>query len=94
MIIGDFEKYMHHVLLQKRPFTLETFVSFATSLTNFYSGSQLIDTAERKDTALILSKSFNKGMGNRITDADLDQLSELIISDPTLDYSILNPIFG
>src|SRR5690606_40568177 len=60
MIVGDFERYMRYIQSQNRAFTLADFVTFATSLINFYSGSQLIDTAERKDTALILSSSFNK----------------------------------
>ncbi|HLS96389.1 hypothetical protein BC792_102250 [Sphingobacterium allocomposti] len=94
MIVGDFERYMRYIQSQNRAFTLADFVTFATSLINFYSGSQLIDTAERKDTALILSSSFNKGLGNRITEDDIGQISELIISDPTLDYSILSPIFA
>lgn len=93
MIIQDFEKYMRYVLQHDPPFNLEGFVAFATSLVNFYSGSNLISSTERIETALILSRSFNAGTGNRITNEDLHQIAELIISDSTIDYSILNPIF-
>lgn len=92
MIIRDFEKYMHYTTQYNIPFTLERFVTFATSLVNFYSGSSLI--TDRKESALLLSRSFNKGIGNRITQEDLDQIADLIISDPTVDYSILNLIFS
>lgn len=94
MIIQDFEKYMRYTLQRNIPFTLENFAAFATSLVNFYSGSNLISTAERRETALILSSSFNAGIGNRIPQEDLGQIADLIISDSTIDYSILNPIFS
>lgn len=93
MIVRDFEKYMRYTLQHNTPFTLESFVTFATSLINFYNGSNLISSIERKETALILGRSFNAGIGNRITPEDLHQIAELIISDSTIDYSILNPIF-
>lgn len=93
MIVQDFEKYMRYTLQRHTPFTLEGFVTFATSLINFYNGSNLISSNERKETALILSRSFNAGIGNRINQEDLHQIAELIISDATIDYSILNPIF-
>jgi len=93
MIVQDFEKYMRYILQRNTPFTLENFVVFATSLVNFYKGSNLISSAERKETALLLTHSFNAGIGNRITPEDLHQIAELIISDSTIDYSILNPIF-
>lgn len=94
MIRSDFEKYMKHSLTTHKSFTMEKFVSFATSLVNFYVGSNLISKVERGDTALILSKSYNAGLGNIISPDDLRSISELIISDPTLDYSILSPIFA
>ncbi|MBD1421403.1 hypothetical protein [Sphingobacterium chuzhouense] len=93
MIVRDFEKYMQHTSQRNIPFTLESFAAFATSLINFYNGSNLISIPERKETALLLSNSFNAGMGNRITQEDLNQIADLIISDSTIDYSILNPIF-
>lgn len=93
MIVRDFEKYMQHTSQCNIPFTLERFAAFATSLINFYNGSNLISILERKETALLLSNSFNAGMGNRITQEDLNQIADLIISDSTIDYSILNPIF-
>lgn len=93
MIVQDFEKYMRYTLQHNMPFTLERFATFATSLINFYQGSDLIPPIARKETALILSRSFNAGIGNRITRDDLEQIANLIISDSTIDYSVLNPIF-
>lgn len=93
MIIGDFEKYMRHALATAQVFSLESFINFASSLVNFYQGSNLIIEAERIETALILSKSFNAGMRNQISDEDIKSIVELIISDLEIDYSILNPIF-
>lgn len=94
MIVQDFEKYMRYTLQHNIPFTLESFAAFAISLVNFYRGSNLISPTERRETALILSRSFNAGIGNRITQEDLEQITDLIISDATIDYSVLNPIFS
>lgn len=94
MIVQDFDKFMRYTLNQKAPFTLEKFVLFATSLVNFYHGSNLIAATEKKDTALALSTAFNAGIGNQITEEDLHQIADIIISDFTIDYSILNPIFA
>ncbi|SFS47527.1 hypothetical protein [Sphingobacterium wenxiniae] len=94
MIIGDFEKYMRHAIGQPQPFTLEGFVAFAISLVNFYEGSNLIANNERAATAELLLKSFNAGLKNSITAADQKEIIELIISDFSLDYSILSPIFA
>ena|SRR5690606_15005361 len=94
MVVGDFEKFMQHILHQGNEFTLEMFIKFGTSLVNFYTGSQLITSIDRKPTGLLLVTCFNKGIGNRISDKDLDEISDFIISDSSLDYSILNPIFG
>lgn len=94
MAIQDFEKFMRHAIQHEHGFSFDIFVSFSTSLINFYQGSNLIKESERKDTALILSQAFNAGMGNRITADDLEEISTLIISDRTIDYSILNPIFA
>ncbi|GHE23268.1 hypothetical protein [Sphingobacterium griseoflavum] len=94
MAIGDFEKYMRYAVKQNEGFTLENFIFFSTSLINFYQGSDLISHADRRDIALILSQSFNAGLGNRITPDDLHEIAQLIISDSSIDYSVLNPIFG
>ena len=94
MIIGDFEKYMRFAVLQKQGFTLENFVPFASSLISFYQGSSLIKADERPATANILLSAFNAGIGNRIEAEDLQQIADLIISDSTIDYSILSPIFA
>ena len=94
MIVQDFEKYMRHTLQHNIPFTLESFAAFATSLVNFYQGSKLISITERRETALLLSNSFNAGMGNQIAPQDINQIVDLIISDSTINYSTLNPIFS
>ena len=94
MIIGDFERYMRYCSQQKIPFTLEKFIALATTLVNFYEGTDLIRTAEREDAAFLLLQAFNAGIGNRISPNDLTALTTLIISETTLDYSLLNIIFA
>jgi len=94
LAIQDFEKFMRYAIQHEQGFSFDIFVSFSTSLINFYQGSDLIEEAERMDTALILSKAFNAGMGNRISAEDLEEIATLIISDRTIDYSVLNPIFA
>lgn len=94
MIIGDFERYMRYTIQEKIAFTLDKFIALATSLVNFYEGSDLIATAEREDAALLLSQAFNAGIGNRISNDDLLEITGLIISETTLDYSMLNIIFA
>jgi len=94
MAIHDFEKFMRYAIQYEQGLSFEIFVSFSTSLINFYQGSDLIKEAERNEIASILSHAFNAGMGNRISDEDLEEISALIISDRTIDYSVLNPIFA
>ncbi|SMG29406.1 hypothetical protein [Sphingobacterium psychroaquaticum] len=94
MIIGDFERYMRYLTQQQEVFTFDKFIALATSLVNFYEGSNLITIPERVETASLLLKAFNAGIGNRITDSDLTEIAHLIISETTIDYSILNIIFA
>src|SRR5690606_4222435 len=94
MIVQDFEKYMRYTLHQATPFTLEAFAAFATSLINFYSGSKLIENTERTESALLLCRSFNAGLGNQISGEDIHEIANLIVSDDTLAYALLNPIFS
>lgn len=94
MIIGDFERYMRYAIQQPSPFTLEKFISAATTMVNFYESSQLITIPERADTALLLTQAFNAGIANQITAEDLLEISEIIILDTTIDYSILSIIFA
>lgn len=93
MIVSDFEKLMRYTVQQNILFTIDTFITYSVSLVNFYTGSKLITEQERYMTAMQLTERFNAGIGNRITDKDLQEIANLITSDPTLDYSILNPIF-
>ena len=93
--MGDFEKYMQYILQLNAPFTLEAFVAFSTSLVNFYTGSQLIATSERNESALFLCRLFNAGLGNQINEEDLKQISALIVADQgSLDYTLLQPVFS
>ncbi len=94
MIVSDFEKFMHYTLQQKVPYTIDKFIGYSTSLINFYTGSKLISIADRHQVAVQLTKRFNAGIGNIISDHDIQEIADLIISDTTLDYSILNPIFS
>ena len=94
MIVQDFEKFMHYTLKQNKPFTLENFAAFASSLVHFYKGSNLIMLSERTEAAQLLCRSFNAGMGNRIAKEDIDQLVDWITTDTAIDYNLLQPIFN
>lgn len=93
-IRGDFEKYMRYVLDNRIDFNLEVLVSFASSLINFYAGSNIIDHAEKNDAALYIVQLFNGGLSQKISEEDIDKLKDLILEDQTIDYQLLSPVFS
>lgn len=94
IVRGDFEKYMRYILENKRPFDLETLVSFASSLVNFYLGSKVIVEKEKADAATYIVLLFNGGLSQKISDEDIAKLKDLILDDNSLDYANLAPIFS
>ncbi|WP_103907512.1 hypothetical protein [Sphingobacterium lactis] len=94
MITGDFEKFFKSLQAQNQPFTFEVFGEFAASILNFYVGSGLILLADKLEGAELLVKSFNAGLGNVITSADQKEIAVSVAQDPTLNYQLIQSIFG
>lgn len=89
---SDFEKYMRQQIREKKNFTLENFVSFASSLINFsFSPYNQEEKEKRADYLLSL---FNAGMNNQITKDDQIEIRALILSDPNIDFQIIDFLYG
>lgn len=93
MIRGDFEKFLNSLRSKKRSIDFDLFGEYAVSILNFYVGSSLLTIQEKSDAADILVRLFNAGLGNRISHSDLKEIAASVIQDPTLDYSIIQPVF-
>lgn len=93
-IRADFEKYMRHVLDVRIDFNLETLVSFASSLVNFYAGSNVIGHTEKSDAALYIVQLFNGGLQQKISEEDIEKLKDLVLEDQSIDYQLLAPVFS
>jgi len=94
IIKGDFEKMLAYLQANKRNFGFDSFGAYAVSILNFYVGSKIITLADKKKAALYLCKLYNAGLKNIISAADLEEMSEFISADPSLDYQVLQPIFN
>lgn len=88
---SDFEKYMRQQMREKKNFTLEDFVSFSSSLINFSFSSY--NQAEKEKRTDYLLGLFNAGIGNRITKDDQIEIRNLILSDPHIDFQIINFLY-
>ncbi|MEI5985610.1 MULTISPECIES: hypothetical protein [Sphingobacterium] len=94
MIQDDFEKFIKHLGAERRGLDFQLFGEYAGSILNFYVGSSLLSLAEKPEAALQLSKLFNAGMKNIISATDLQEIAEAISQDTTLNYSVIQPVFG
>lgn len=90
----DFEKYMRYVLDKRLDFGLEDLVVFASSLVNFYLGSGLISPEDKEKSARYIVHLFNGGLSHKIISEDIESLTQVILEDSAIDYSILQPIFS
>jgi len=90
---ADFDKFLRYTKIQKNPFTFALFVDFASSLLNFYVGSNSISNNEKETAALFLIKCYNEGLPRPMDQEDISTLSELILQSSLLDYALLAPIF-
>ena len=88
---SDFEKYMRQQIREKKNFTLENFVSFASSLINFSFSSY--NQEEKEKRADYLLSLFNAGMNNQITKDDQIEIRALILSDPNIDFQIIDFLY-
>ncbi|MFZ4260598.1 hypothetical protein ACFRAE_01040 [Sphingobacterium sp. HJSM2_6] len=94
MIQDDFEKFILDLKSKNRPLDFELFTKFSSSLLNFYMGSNLLLPVDKLEATKLLCRLFNAGFKNSITNADIQQLEQFILQDPSLDYSLLQPVFG
>lgn len=94
MITQDFERYIAYVVKQQISFDFPAFLTFSSSLLNFYIGSSLLKVPEKEAAGLFLGNLYNKGLGNRISDEDISSLALLITEDPHIDYAIIQAIFN
>ena len=94
LIRTDFERYIKYVSATQKIFNFESFLTFSSTLVNFYIGSSLLNNSEKDDAALFLVNLYNKGMGNRISAEDIKHLALLIAEDSQIDYTIIQAIFN
>ncbi len=94
MIQDDFEKFILDLKNKNKPLDFELFTRFSSSLLNFYMGSNLLLQIDKMEATKLLCRLFNAGFKNRISVEDIQQLEEFILQDPSLDYSLLQPVFG
>ncbi|GEM69596.1 hypothetical protein SMI01S_32020 [Sphingobacterium mizutaii NBRC 14946 = DSM 11724] len=93
MINGDFEKFFKDLKSKGKTLDFELFGDYAASILNFYVGSSLLTNQEKAESALLLVRLFNAGLGNVISAADQQEIATVIQQDPTLNYSIIQPVF-
>ncbi len=93
MIQNDFEKFFKSLSRKGKNLDFEIFGEYASSILNFYVGSALLTPQEKEAGANLLTQLFNAGLGNVISLSDLNEISNVIVQDPTLDYSLIQPVF-
>jgi len=93
MIQGDFEKFFKSLKAKGKILDFELFGEYATSILNFYIGSSLLTLNEKTEAAKKLVNLFNAGLGNVISQADQNEIANVIQQDPTLDYTIIQAVF-
>ena len=86
--------YMRSFFQERGRFDLNDFADFAVTLLNYKVNAQIIPPHEKKEAAYYLATLYNRGMGNRIVESDLQQIAEMITTDYALDMQILQRILG
>lgn len=90
----DFETYMFKFYNEYKRFDIQDFSSFSSTLLNYYVNNRVIDISDKKETAYYLTTLFNKGMGNRILEEHLQLIAHTIISDYSVDFTVVQRLFG
>jgi len=91
---GDFERYMFKFYTKYQRFSIEDFGKFASSVINYNVQNHLIDPKIKKEYAYFLTALYNKGIGNRITEEHLQSIAEAISSDSSVDFTVIQELFG
>ena len=89
----DFEKMMRYCLQKYGDFGFNLFGDYSVSVLNFYVGSAILSHSEKRDAALFLANLYNAGIRNTISQADLEEIADILTQDATLNYQLLAPIF-
>lgn len=90
----SFEAYMRVFYQEHGRFAFNDFVDFAVTLLNYNINAQIISAQDKREAAYYLTTLYNRGMGNRITEADLQRITDMIVTDYALDMQILQRILG
>ena len=90
---SDFEKFMRHSMHVSGAFGFDVFGDYVTSVLNFYVGSSVLTLEEKVNAAFYLCQLYNKGLKNMMSVTDMKEMSIEFANDPTLDYTVLSPIF-
>jgi len=90
----DYNTYMLDFYQVHKRFTFEEFGDFATTLLNYYVNAQIITPKEKFEAAYYLTTLYNKGMGNRITEQDMQTIARVITNDYSLNIQLLDKILS
>jgi hypothetical protein len=91
---SDFERYMFKFYTKYQRFSIEDFGKFASSILNYNVQNHLIDQKIKKEYAYFLTMLYNKGIGKRITEEHLQVIAESISSDSSVDFTVIQELFG
>lgn len=94
MLQDDFEKFLKALHLKGGNLDFSLFGIYSGSILNFYVGSSVIAIEDKQEAALQLCDLFNAGLGKVISKADLKEMASAISQDTTLDYAVIQPVFG
>lgn len=87
-----FEKYMLAFYQEEGRFHLNDFADFAITWLNYQVNARLLKPKDKKEAAYYLVTLYNKGMGNRIVEDDLQAITDFICKDYSVDFQILQRI--
>ena len=90
---SDFEKYMHYAMKSGKGYGFEVFGDYVTSVLNFYVASSILNFENKLEASIFITELYNRGLGGVMNSEDVKELAQVFAQDPTLDYSIIKPIF-
>jgi hypothetical protein len=93
-LASDFERYMFKFYTKYQRFSIEDFGKFASSILNYNVQNHLIDPKIKREYAYFLTTLYNKGIGNRISEEHLQVIAEAISSDSSVDFTVIQELFG
>jgi len=92
MVRTDFEKFFKSLKKRGQSLSFEVFGGYSASVLNYYLSNGLLQKEDKPEAGRYLVQLFNAGLGNRITPADQQEITQVIIGDPTIDYSLIQAI--